>query len=141
MSLFACIDPVDVSLPRCFGRWGRSFTLLLNFRTSLSIVLWSLLKSLATFNKFILYPSIVNNNIEILRTICNIYIYIYKTNIGKKIASSFIDVNGSCVFLSYHPFLAHLTQLTLENINYQKCSWCFNYEFDCSFLGLDSSAV
>jgi hypothetical protein len=45
VSLFACSNPIDVSFARCFGRRGRSSALpvLLNFRTSLTIVSWSLL--------------------------------------------------------------------------------------------------
>jgi hypothetical protein len=133
VSLFACIDPVDVSLHdalvveacrlhfRFYWISGQVFQQFC-----------SLLKTLATFNEFKFNPSIVNNKIE------NWEQFVIKNNkYSEKQASLKLHraltmptaLVRTCIYtdmchISYHSFLAFWTQLTLENM------WILNQEIN-----------
>ena len=73
MSLFAYSDTVDVSLHDAF--WSSRQVVCtsgsIEFPDKSHNTFVASVESLATFDKFKLYPYIINNKIENLRTICN----------------------------------------------------------------------
>jgi hypothetical protein len=72
MSLFACSYPVSIFLHDAMVvEAGRLPSGSVEFRDKSYNSFGVSVESLATFNKFKLYPYIINNKIENLRTICN----------------------------------------------------------------------